>query len=280
MHARAPLLRSTPLFVLLLAGPCVVADEAQELVYAINQYRGGVNGCPGAPATALPPLAADTRLVSADGDWQQILERNAYPLKSAEAINLNGPQDAKAAMTALRESFCRVLLDPQYVDVGVSQVGQQWRIILARPQQQAQLADWQQEGQRLLELINTARGKARMCGKLAQPAAEPLSWNPALASAAQNHSQAMATQNFFAHRAPDGRIPGDRAELAGYSGSLIGENLAAGQISVQQVVDGWLASPEHCANLMGPKYREMGAAYAQNTDSQAGIYWTAVFGAP
>lgn len=258
------------------------ADEAQLLIESINSYRGQANGCKGAPATVLPPLNADKRLSSspADGGWQQALERNAYPLQSAEAINLNGPQDARAALGALKESFCRVLLDPQYVDIGVSRAGPQWRIILARPQQQARLDDWQQEGQRLLALINTARGKARMCGKRAQPATEPLTWNAALASAAEAHSQAMATENFFAHRDPAGRIPGDRAELAGYSGSLIGENLAAAYVSGQQVLDGWLSSPEHCANLMNPQFRELGAAYARGEGGEAGIYWAAVFGAP
>lgn len=267
------------LFAWLLAGP-VAADEARQLIESINHYRGEVNGCADAPATALPPLAHDARLVSPDADWQQALARNAYPLRSAETISLDGPRDAAAAMQALRESFCRVLLDPQYVDIGVSQAGPQWRIILAQPQREARLGDWQQEGQRLLALINTARGQARLCGKLAQPATEPLNWSAALANAAESHSRAMAEGDFFAHRDPDGRIPGDRAELAGYSARLVGENLAAAQISAQQVLDGWLASPEHCANLMNPQFREMGAAYAREDDSEAGIYWTAVFGAP
>ncbi|MCT4956219.1 CAP domain-containing protein, partial [Pseudomonas aeruginosa] len=73
---------------------------------------------------------------------------------------------------------------------------------------------------------------------------------------------------------------GDRAELAGYSGGLIGENIAAGQDGVDKVVDGWLASPGHCANLMNPGYRELGAAYATDPKSDAGIYWTAMFGSP
>ena len=276
MPARAPCL----FLLALLFTAHVSADETQPLIQLINQYCGEVNGCADAPATALPPLSTDTRLVSPDEDWQQTLVRNAYPLKSAEAISLNGPRDAGAAIKALRESFCRVLLDPQYVDIGVSQVDQQWRIVLARPQQQARLGDWQQEGRRLLELINSARGQARMCGKYAQPATEPLSWNDALASAAESHSRAMASGNFFAHRDKDGRIPGDRAELAGYSASLFGENLAAAHISAHQVLDGWLASPDHCANLMNPHFRELGAAYARDDNSDAGIYWTAVFGAP
>ena len=90
----------------------------------------------------------------------------------------------------------------------------------------------------------------------------------------------MANHNFFDHKDRDGRMPGDRAELAGYLGQQIGENIAAGHDSVRKVVDGWLASPGHCANLMNPQYRELGAAYAVDSSSDAGIYWTALFGTP
>ncbi|WP_235810375.1 CAP domain-containing protein, partial [Pseudomonas syringae pv. coryli] len=46
----------------------------------------------------------------------------------------------------------------------------------------------------------------------------------------------------------------------------------------RKVVDGWLVSPGHCANLMSPGFRELGAAYAMDPKSDAGIYWTAMFG--
>ena len=90
----------------------------------------------------------------------------------------------------------------------------------------------------------------------------------------------MANNNYFDHKDRDGRTPGDRAELAGYSGQQIGENIAAGQDSVRKVVDGWVASPGHCANLMNPQYHELGAAYAVDPKSDSGIYWTVMFGSP
>ena len=90
----------------------------------------------------------------------------------------------------------------------------------------------------------------------------------------------MANNNFFDHKDRDGRTPGDRAELAGYSGQLVGENIAAGQDTPRKVLDGWLTSPGHCANLMNPQFSELGAAYAVDPKSDAGIYWTSLFGAP
>ena len=259
-----------------------MANEESQLVQQINEYRSQVQRCGDQGSQELPPLASDTRLVlpvNSVGDLQQALARAAYPMVNVQAISLSGPKDALAAMKAVRESFCRVVLDPQFVDIGVSNSGQDWRIVLARPLLTSGLGDWQTEGKQLLNLINTARGQARQCGTQAYSATTPLAWNDTLASAANSHTRNMANGNFFDHLDHDGRTPGDRAELAGYIAKNIGETIAAGLDTPRKVVDGWLASPGHCANLMNPQFRELGAAYAMDPKSDAGIYWTGLFGA-
>ena len=45
-------------------------------------------------------------------------------------------------------------------------------------------------------------------------------------------------------------------------------------------MQGWLASPHHCENIMAPGFAEMGAAYVVNRASDGNIYWTQVFGTP
>ncbi|MDD1944345.1 CAP domain-containing protein [Pseudomonas carnis] len=258
-----------------------MANEESQLVQQINQYRSQVQRCGDQGSQELPPLTSDTRLVlpaSNVGDLQQSLARAAYPMVNVQAISLSGPKDAEAAMKSVRESFCRVVLDPQFVDIGVSNSGQDWRIVLARPLVTSGLGDWQTEGRKLLDLINTARAEPRQCGTQAFTATAPLSWNDTLAGAANSHTRNMANGNFFDHLDPDGRTPGDRAELAGYIAKNIGENIAAGLDTPRKVVDGWLASPGHCANLMNPQFRELGAAYAMDPKSDAGIYWTGLFG--
>jgi uncharacterized protein YkwD len=257
------------------------AAEEGALVEAINAYRGEVQRCGVQASEPLPPLASDARLLlpaAGTGDLQQALSAAGYPLVNVQAISLSGPRDAQAAMQALAESFCRVLLDPQFVDIGVSRAERDWRIVLARPLLSGRLGDWQAEGQKLLEQINVARAQARQCGGQAFAAAAPLAWNAELGSAAEVHSRAMANGNFFAHQDRDGRTPGDRAELAGYAGGQIGENIAAALDTPAKVVGGWLASPGHCASLMHPQYQDLGAAYASDPQSDAGIYWTALFG--
>jgi uncharacterized protein YkwD len=242
-----------------------------------------VQRCAGQAFAELPPLSDDPRLIQSagsTGDLQEALTRAAYPMVNAQAISLSGPRDAPAAMRALQESFCRVLLDPQFVDVGISRSGRDWRIVLARPLLAGRMGDWQAEGHKLLGQINDVRAHSRECGGQLFPAAAPLTWNAELATAAEAHSRAMANGNFFDHKGSDGTTPGDRAELAGYSGGQVGENIAAALDSARKVVDGWLASPGHCANLMNPQFRDLGAAYVVDPKSDAGIYWTALFGAP
>ncbi|MDM8349215.1 CAP domain-containing protein [Pseudomonas sp. sp1636] len=266
----------------LLATAAIAAEEPQ-LLESINAYRSQVQRCAGQASEELPPLAADSRLilpVVGAVDLQQALAAAAYPMVNVQAISLSGPRDAPSAMKVLQESFCQTLLDPQFVDIGVSRLERDWRIVLARPLLGGRLGDWQAEGQKLLEQINAERAQPRQCGAQTFAAAAPLVWNAALGSVAMAHSRAMANGNYFAHKDRDGRTPGDRAELGGYVGGTIGENIAAGRETSRRVVDGWLASPGHCANLMNPQFRELGAAYAVDPQSDAGIYWTALFGAP
>lgn len=89
----------------------------------------------------------------------------------------------------------------------------------------------------------------------------------------------MARHNYFSHSGRDGSHVAERASRTGYPWRAIGENIAAGQMQADAAVQGWLNSPGHCANLMSPTYTEMGAAFAVNSRSSAGIYWVQVFGA-
>jgi len=263
MHDLSSRLRLGALALGMLVTTLAVASDETQLVESINGYRSQSQRCAEQVSLELPPLASDPRLVlpaNGVGDLQQALVKASYPMVSVQAISLSGPRDAAAAMKAIQESFCKVVLDPQFVDVGVSREGRDWRIVLARPLLSAKLAESQVEGQKLLDAINSARAQPRQCGAQAYAASAPLAWNTTLAEASQGHTRAMANGNFFDHRDRDGRMPGDRAELQGYSYQLIGENIAAGQDNVRKVVDGWLASPGHCANLMNPQFKELGAA--------------------
>jgi uncharacterized protein YkwD len=132
--------------------------------------------------------------------------------------------------------------------------------------------------QQVLKLVNRARAVGRNCGDRFFGPTHRLIWDGRLARAAQRHSRDMATHNFFDHTGSDGTDAGDRIEDTGYNWQTWGENISAGRTSIRAVVNEWLASPGHCANIMNPDFEEMGLGKARNAASDHGIYWTQVFG--
>ena len=127
----------------------------------------------------------------------------------------------------------------------------------------------------MLQLVNARRAAGASCGSRGSFApAAALAWNTRLTDAAYGHSRDMADNNYFSHTSLDGRTLGQRVTAAGYSWSALGENIAGGPSTVQQVVDGWMASDGHCANIMNANFTEIGVACAGNASSQWGRYWT------
>lgn len=94
------------------------------------------------------------------------------------------------------------------------------------------------------------------------------------------HATDMAASNYFSHTGRDGSTSAQRVTRAGYHYRMTGENIAAGQLSPEEAVAGWLKSPTHCANLMNGRYTEMGVAFAVNATSSMGVYWVQLFGTP
>lgn len=133
------------------------------------------------------------------------------------------------------------------------------------------LPNFQQE---ILDRVNQARAAGRTCGTNSYGPAPALRWNGVLFNAAGAHSTDMAANNYFSHTSQDGRNPGQRITGAGYAWSAYGENIAAGQSSAQAVVDGWLASPGHCANIMNASYADIGTACVASSTSTYRTYWT------
>lgn len=97
-----------------------------------------------------------------------------------------------------------------------------------------------------------------------------------LNAAAQLHANDMSKRHYFDHDTKGGSswdvriIRTIRKRLGGKKDPnwAIGENIAFGQSSAKQVVDAWIASPEHNRNLLDPHFTHMGVGYAP-----AGKYW-------
>lgn len=88
----------------------------------------------------------------------------------------------------------------------------------------------------------------------------PLSLNDSLSQAAANKAADMFSKNYWAHNAPDGTTPWVFIKGAGYNYIYAGENLARGFNNASEVVNAWMASPEHKKNMLSPNYQNVGFA--------------------
>jgi len=132
---------------------------------------------------------------------------------------------------------------------------------------------------RVVALVNEARSQGRRCGSERFAAAQPLRISSALTDAAEEHAGDMARKKFFEHRGSDGSEPKDRVQRAGYRHRLTGENIALGPQSAEEAVAGWLDSPGHCANIMEPRFQDIGIGLATGR-KRGQVYWVQEFGAP
>lgn len=119
----------------------------------------------------------------------------------------------------------------------------------------------------VLTLVNQERAKQGLSA---------LSWSDELANVARAHSKDMATRNFFSHTNPDGKSPFDRIKAAGISYRTAGENIAAGQRTPQEVVNAWMNSEGHRANILNKNYTKLGVGYVSGGGSYS-TYWTQCF---
>ena len=133
--------------------------------------------------------------------------------------------------------------------------------VLATPCQDTDLAPTSEDVARVrasvLCLINRVR---------AEHSLQPLIVSPQLEDAAEGHGAELVADDYFAHVSPSGETPVDRIKATGYIpnatvGYVIGENLAWGTYSLstpQAIVDAWVASPGHLANILESRYTETG----------------------
>lgn len=119
---------------------------------------------------------------------------------------------------------------------------------------------------RVLALVNAERADTG-CG--------PVHADDRLAAAALEHSEDMAERDYFDHTGSDGSSPWDRAAEHGYD-QPSGENIAAGYPTPEAVMDAWMNSPGHRANILNCDSHAIGLGYVANSDR--GAIWTQLFG--
>ena len=126
----------------------------------------------------------------------------------------------------------------------------------------------------LLQAINAVRAAGAVCGSNVYRATHDLNWNNMLQKSAASHSRDMANNQIFSHVSSNGDTLLQRIQGTGYDLRAAGENIAAGQRSVKEVIASWLNSPGHCKNMLEPSYRDIGVACIRNEGAPYDFYWT------
>jgi len=121
--------------------------------------------------------------------------------------------------------------------------------------------------QQILGLVNQRRAEAGL---------KPLRIQPQLQQAAQKYADQMAGASSFSHTGTDGSTPFSRMAAAGFHGTMMGENIARGFSNPTSVMEAWMNSAGHRANILNPGYTDLGVGIAKG---EGGMNWVQDFGA-
>jgi uncharacterized protein YkwD len=132
--------------------------------------------------------------------------------------------------------------------------------------------------QRLIEQINRSRIEGLHCpGAPTATPADPLERSAALDRLASARAQALAATGGLSHGQPMGSALRAEARAIGLESALLAENLARGPLAIEGLLQAWLASPPHCANLADRRYAAVGLACAAAPD---GSVWVLTLARP
>lgn len=122
------------------------------------------------------------------------------------------------------------------------------------------------EAEEVLKLVNAERSKEGL---------KPLTLSSQLTSIANTKAQDMADKNYFSHQSPTYGSPFDMLKQFGVSYHYAGENIAAGQQSAEDVMNDWMNSSGHRANILNENYTQLGVGYVKG--GSYGTEWVQLF---
>lgn len=247
----------------------------------INAVRAG--GCGGQRGVQTPlrssrQLDAVATRVARGARLHDAMSTTGYRALHSSLMFISGARDNSDIARTLGQRACAELRNPDVSEIGIETRGNNVWVVFAAPFQADALKNESRVNARILQLANDARSRPRRCGSKSFPAVPPLALESHLTSAAREHARDMARHDMLEHTGSDGSRPDQRVTRSGYKWRATGENIASGPTTPEEVMQGWLASPGHCENIMSPRFTEMGIAWVVDPKSDSGVYWAQVFG--
>jgi uncharacterized protein YkwD len=278
---RASHRRLWSLLVVFFSAFLATAPSQADTLSAVQVLREG--GCGGVVPAAQamhhnPLLDRAAEQWAAGASPEAAAHRAGYEAQSAAGVHISGAEPSTIQL--LRRSACRTVTRRDLQDIGIYHRGLDTWLVLASAYVAPTRARAPVLAEQALRLVNDVRAKGTRCGERSFGPAPPMRLSDTLASVALGHASDMAEQNYFEHVDLAGRSPADRVRAVGYREKLVGENIAYGPQSVEEVVQGWLDSPGHCENIMDPRFAEMGLAYAAGQSARRGLFWVQLLAAP
>jgi hypothetical protein len=204
-------------------------------------------------------------------------ESSGYQSEKVKGLHITGSDSAM--LQQLRSSSCLTVTNRDMRDLGVYRRGADTWLVLGYKYVVPSSQEAPRLAARTLELVNEARSQPRRCGSRSFAPAPPLTLDRTLDGVAYGHAADMAEHDYFEHEDLSGHTPADRVRAVGYREKLVGENIAFGPRTADEVVQGWLDSPGHCENIMDPRFAQMGIAYAAG-HAKRGLFWVQLFAQP
>jgi uncharacterized protein YkwD len=226
-----------------------VADTVLTLPFA-GSYTGIVVNLQTTASDAAGPVsfAADTTyLVPPAGPSTQ-------PVMTSPIVSAPVATPTAAAPEAAPQAVAPAAVTPQAALVEAAAI-------------QAAIAQLSHKRDRVVQLTNAQRVANHL---------KALTVDARLQQSAQGYASHLAADGAFSHT--DGSVLSTRITATGYVFVYAGENLAMGQTSASSVVAAWMASPDHRANMLDPRFTQMGVGIAERSDGR--LIWCIDFGQP
>jgi uncharacterized protein YkwD len=292
-----PLLHRHWRLLVLIGGLAASLSSQADTIASLQLLREG--GCGGTfpPARPLRHIASLDRAAEQWASGRSLAsaaQLSGYESESTAGLHIKGAESATVQL--LKQSGCRTVTNTSFRGVGLYQRGADSWLVLGSvtaapssarapapapaPAQTPATAPAPTLATRALQLVNEVRARGARCGDRSFGPAPPVKLSGTLAGVAFGHAADMARHNYFEHEDLTGRSPADRVRAVGYQEKLVGENIAYGPKSADEVVQGWLDSPGHCENIMDPRFAEMGIAYASGQAARRGLFWVQLLVAP